>query len=88
MPNSFIKDPDAVLDYSWDWLDWLGLDTIASSALDVGGLTEVSSAHAAGVVTAVLSGGLVGKTYAVRCRIVTTAGRTDDRTIFITVRQR
>ena len=30
MPRNFTKDPDAVLDYEFDWSAWLGTDTIAT----------------------------------------------------------
>ena len=26
--KTFVKDPAAILDYVWDWEDWLGVDTI------------------------------------------------------------
>ena len=39
-------------------------------------------------VVAWISGGTAGTTYRVTCRIVTAGGRTDDRSIFIKVKER
>ena len=84
-----IKDPAAVLDYSLDWSDWLGADTIATSAWTVGaGLTKVSddSAGPAATYTTVwVSGGVNGTAYSCANTITTAAGRTNKRTITITV---
>jgi hypothetical protein len=87
MADSYIKDPNAVLDYQWDWSAWLpDDDTIASATVTAeSGLTVDSSSNADATVTAWLSGGTVGSDYNVTCRIVTADGRTDDRTIRIIV---
>ncbi len=86
----FSKDPDAVLDYSFDWSDWLGVaETISTKTIDADtGITVDSSSESAGVVSVWLSGGTVGTTYAVRCEIVTNELRTDERTIFLKVKER
>ena len=86
----FNKDPDAVLDFKFDWSGWLtGAEAISSYTIDVDtGLTVDSDSDAAGVVTVWLSGGTVGTTYAVRCEIVTSDSRTDERTLFVKVKQR
>ena len=89
--GQFTKDPDAVLDYAWDWTDWLAeTETIATHTVTVpAGLTLDSDAAVAGVVTAWLSDGNVTRgTYSVTCRITTSSGRTDDRSITITVAER
>ena len=89
--QTFTKDPNAILDYSWDWSAWLTTpETIASYAFDLDGLTQIAATQAAGVVTIVVSGGTVGKTHSLRCRITTnaTAPRTDDRTILLKIRDR
>lgn len=87
------KDPDAALDYAVDWNApgeaWLGDDTIASVAWDVGaGLTKDAESNTASVATVWLSGGTAGETYAVACRITTAAGRTDERTFRVKVQHR
>ena len=102
MPQpQFIKDPDAVLDYKFDWKastngtgdsDWLASgETISSHTIDEdSGITVDSSAQTDTntSVTVWLSGGTAGTTYAVRCEIVTSASRTDERTMKILVEER
>jgi len=88
MPQIFIKDPEAVLDYEVDWSTWLGADTISTSTWVVpAGLTEDSSSNTTTTATIVVSGGSVGS-YTATNRITTAAGLTDDRTITIQVRER
>lgn len=89
MPRSFTHDPAAVLDYEWDWSAWLGADTIASHTVTAAdGLTVDSTEATTTAVTAWLSGGSVGASYAVTCHIITAAGREDDRTVTIAVMER
>lgn len=85
MANRFIKDPEAVLDYVFDWSDWLDTgETISSYTVTVPtGIVKDSDSQAAGKVTIWLSSGTDGTEYAVECKIVTSAGRTDERTIWI-----
>lgn len=88
--NTFIKDPSAVLDYVFDWSDWLATGEVISShviTVDTG-LTKDSSSEASGVVTVWLSGGTAGENYKVACLVTTSAGRTDERTIWIKVTNR
>lgn len=88
---TFTKDPDAVLDYSVDWSAWLAGDEIASSEwlLEDGALIEiVTDTNTATKATVWLRGGNAGTTYLVTNRIVTTGGRTDDRTISVKVEDR
>lgn len=88
--GTWIKDPDAVLDYTVDWSDWLEAgDAIATSAAVADtGITVTSVLDTDTAVTAWISGGTVGTNYTVRFRITTTGSRTDDRTITLLVRQR
>lgn len=99
--NHFSKDPNAVLDYTWDWKaltngtgteNWLSSsETIASKTVTVpSGLTLDTSTNTASKVTAWISGGSIGVTYEVVCRIVTNSvpARTDERSIFITIKER
>ena len=101
MPSIFLKDPDAVLDYKFDWkaltngsggTDWLDTDeTISSKTVTVdSGITKESDASADTDTSVVvwLSGGTAGVDYEVACKIVTSASRTDERTIKIQVRER
>lgn len=87
MSLSNIKDPSAVLDWMFDWTDWLASgETIISHTITVDtGITKDTSTEAAGKVTVWLSGGTAGENYKVACLIETSAGRTDERTIWIKV---
>jgi hypothetical protein len=87
--KEFIKDPDAVLEYQFNWATWLGADTISSfSIISTSGITIDSSTNSNTVVTVWLSGGTASTDYFITCRIVTVAGRTDDRTVKISVKHR
>lgn len=78
------KDPDATLDWIFDWNDWLGeSETIASVEfiLDPGisidpvkGFTKTTK-----TATVWLTGGTEGQVYRVTCRVTTNEGRIDDR---------
>ena len=87
---SFSKDPQAVLDYSIDWRDWLGdTEVISTSSWTVeSGLTEDSDSNTDTVATVWLSGGTDGNCYDVTNSITTDEGRTDNRTIMIEVKER
>jgi hypothetical protein len=89
MAQSFIKDPNAVLDYTIDWSTWLEGDTISTSDWTVPtGLTEASDSNTTTTATVWLSGGTAGQEYTVTNRIVTAGGRTEDRSIYIRVEER
>jgi len=85
-----LKDPSAVLDYAFDWTEWLATgETITDHTITADtGITVDSSTEDDGIVTVWLSGGTAGINYKVACLITTSAGRTDERTIWITVRER
>jgi len=87
MSLSNIKDPSAVLDWMFDWSDWLASgETIIDHTITVDtGITNDSSTEDAGKVTVWLSGGTAGENYKVACLIETSAGRKDERTIWIKV---
>ena len=82
-----LKDPSAVLDYLFDWSGWLASgETIDTHTITVDtGLTKDSSTESGGKVTVWLSGGTAGINYKVACKITTSAGRTDERTLWIRV---
>jgi hypothetical protein len=82
------KDPDAVLDYTADWgpyLTPLGDTIISATWVLSSGLTKVSQSATATKATAFVSGGVLGETETLTCRIVTAGGRTDDRTFLIKI---
>lgn len=83
------KDPNAKLDYPFDWTEWLAGDTIASFvATVVGTVTIFSSANTALIVTVWLTGGTVGELATLACRITTAAGRIDERTIRVRIKEK
>lgn len=90
MAGQFVKDPQAVLDYQWDWSLWLAVgETISTATVTVPtGITLASSTSTTTTVTAWLSSGTVGADYTITCHIVTNQGRTDERNIFIMSRER
>lgn len=91
MTKSFQHDPDATLDYNFDWSAWLTAetDTISTYTVTVpAGLTLDSDSEAGGIVTAWISGGTTGTSYTVVCEIVTTGARTDNRSITLVCRER
>jgi hypothetical protein len=84
------KDPQAVLEYGFDWSEWLvGADTISAATWTVpAGLTKASESNTTTTSTVWLSGGVRGNTYAVSCHITTAGGRQDDRSIQIYCEER
>ncbi len=89
----FSKDPDAVLDFAFDWSDWLAVGETISVFTVVAetGLTVDASpapSESSGVITFWLSSGTSGNSYSVTSQIITSAGRTDDRTMTIRVQER
>ena len=87
--KTFVKDPNAVLDYEFDWSEWLALgETISSVTVTATGVTLDSSPNDTSSVTAWVSGGTAGTTATVACRITTTMSRVDERTITLRIADR
>jgi hypothetical protein len=84
------KDPEAVLDYSIDWTDWLAdvSDTISAATVTVSGITKNTSTNTSVKVTAWLQGGVPAQMPSATYQIVTTGGRTDERTIYFNIKER
>jgi hypothetical protein len=83
------KDPNSTLDYTINWASWLTTDTISAVAWTVEtGITQTATSNTTTTATIWLSGGEAGTEYTVTCRVTTTAGRIDDRSIAIRVAQR
>jgi hypothetical protein len=82
-----LKDPSAVLDFVFDWTEWLATgETITDHTITADtGITVDSSTESDGKVTVWLSGGTAGVNYKVACLVETSAGRTDERTLWIKV---
>lgn len=77
----FVKAPEDILDYEWDWSTWLPTgDTIATVSFTAadGLIIESNPAvsNTATTATAFISGGAAGESYAVTCQITTAGGRT------------
>jgi hypothetical protein len=88
--QTFTKDPDAILDYGFNWTGWLASgETIVSASWTIPtGITKTTDQVTTTHTVVWLSGGTVGKTYAIACKITTSAGRVDERTFRIYVSQR
>ena len=93
-----LKDPSAVLDYVFDWTEWLATGETIAVDSETGeklititadtGITVDSWTESDGKIIVWLSGGTAGENYKVACLITTSAGRTDERTIWIKVVER
>lgn len=90
MITSWEKDPDARLDWIWDWSDWLDAgETITLSVFTVSaGLVLDTSTNSTTTATVWLTGGTAGQPYSVANRITTSVGRIDEKTITIRVTNR
>lgn len=88
-PTKAKLDPDADLDYKFDWSTWLAdSETIASHTVVAStGITAYNDSESAGVVTVWVKNATAGF-QRVTCHIVTSAGRKDDRTIRFAVANR
>lgn len=98
---TFKKDPNAILDFKFDWKaetnmsgdsDWLDdSETIVDFTITEEAGIKADSSVLSDNDTSVmvwLSGGLVGATYSVACEVVTNAGRTDKRTVSVHIEER
>jgi len=88
---SMIKDPQATLDYSFDWTAWLAgvADVISGvSYAFSGGLVKVFESRLEGVATVVVSGGSIGSDASITCTVTTAGGRVDQRTLMINIQDR
>lgn len=90
IPDAPPKDPDSIIDYGVDWSAWLASgETISTSAWVVPtGLTNVSESNTTTATAIFVSGGDIGETYTLTNRIVTSAGRTEDRSMLIACQQK
>ena len=88
MTTIYAKDPNANLDYGWDWSAWLAPgDTIVSHSIiiDSGDVILGTHSNTTTTVTAWFSGGTVDTQATVTARITTAQGRIDDRSIILSV---
>lgn len=90
--DPFIKDPNAVLDYAVSWAAWLAevADTLVTSTWSVlsGTVAIDSDVSDTTVATVWLRGGAVGEKCSLLNRVTTAAGRIDDRTIYVKIKEK
>lgn len=85
------KDPNATLDWVFDWSSWLadGEEISTSEFIVSAGLTvedgPLAPTHTTISATVWLSGGQTGQVYQVTNRVTTNQNRIDDRSIRIRV---
>lgn len=96
--DSHVKDPTAVLDYGWDWSNWLQPgEQIAASTWTIDGVSEGlelgsgerASDHDGAVTRVWVLGGLLGRDYVMKNTITTdaTPPRTAVRRLEIRIRK-
>jgi len=85
------KDPNAILDYIFDWSDWLDENETINShqiLVELGSVVVDSNERNGAQITVWLSGGNDQETARVVCRITTSAGRVDDRSLWLRIANR
>jgi hypothetical protein len=89
-PSQKVKDSDAILDYEFNYEEWLSpSEEIVSYVITASpGITVDSDSNTTNKVTVWLSGGTAGVPYTVACKITTNQSRTDERTMTIRVLNR
>ena len=88
--KSYVKDPQGLVDYVFDWSLWLGAtDTITLSTWVVEiTLVKETESNTPTTTTIFISGGTVGKDHTLTNSITTLGGRKTDRTIIIRIRDK
>jgi hypothetical protein len=89
------KDPNATLDYPFDWSKWLAnvsdtISTVTFLITDTSAtpITKTAQSFTAVTATAWIAGGTAGTAASLTCRITTAGGRTEDRTIVLKIVER
>ncbi len=92
--TSYLKHPDARIDYAIDWAAaYLDGQTISQSQWQVapdnaGGVTIASTTHDGARTAVTLEGGRAGQVYRISNRITLGDGRCDTRTLMLRVEAR
>lgn len=83
------KDPDSTVDFKFDWSEhFADGDTIQSAEiLPIEGLAFENVTISNNMVTFWCSGGVVGQRYLITCRVTTAAGRIEDYSFYLEIRQ-
>ena len=82
-----LRDPDSTLDYTIEWADWIPPgDSLASVSMSCSPTPTIISSTTPPAVSGTrvvvwLTGGVAGTVYSLLCRVTTTGGRTDERTV-------
>jgi len=94
---TFIHDPEAVLDYGFDFTTWLQAGETITAAVwtlptvGIGAVTK-SLVHPESITDGKcvvwLQGGVDDQNYLAVCHITTSAGRQDDRSLILRVKHR
>lgn len=89
---TYTQDPSARLGYTWDWTPWLTAenDTIETATVAVPPpLTAIDAPVVDGtLVTQRVTGGAAGDICRLVCQITTTGGLVDERSIYLTIKER
>lgn len=92
--TTYAKDPQATLDYVFDWSQWVQngevivTSNFAVSNTSASGLTVSSTVNDASTATIWLGGGTIGRTYSVVNTVTTDQGRTNVKTLNVRVMDR
>lgn len=96
MHTEFVKDPQAIRRYWWDWSQLTG----GGETLSSGTITAVTDSYADGApgdltisgfaidgnyASALVAGGTTGKRYALLCHVQTSGGQVDEETAFVLI---
>lgn len=85
----YLKDPGEKLNYTENWADYLGAQTISSSSWSVPtGITQDSVSNTSSAATIWLTGGTHGQEYVITNQITTSGGQIAERSIKILCRNR
>lgn len=85
----FIQSPREILDYTFDFTDWLnGTSNISDSIITVDPNTDlvVSKTNTTKFVRIIVSGGVAGTKYKIRCKILTDTSLAKEAVITIHVK--
>ena len=85
-----VKDPDATIDITFDWSDWLkdiGSVAISDVSFTLMGVNSTGIFHDDTKTTVFVTGGTPGIAATVACRITTdtSPSRTDERTVYLDI---